>query len=236
MPSFRMLFLISPRIKDFSQKKKKKMVSRVVVLKFLCTLKSPAYSHLILLFQLITPPVLRLSSSPVKLDPWSWDPSSNILSPWGTPMGSQLWASGVMQCLRNSMSIGIIGGREGSCWNAVSAVGVLGGAQPLHCISHMLSGDAGTTSSQTTLSISRTKWTLDFFLPESRKNGIPYSECTHWSLPIPHDSPQTKFELVATRNYLHLHVQNSALSAEAGSQSIMSVISCKSFQYMWKFV
>lgn len=60
-----MLFLIPPRIKDFSQK----MLSRVVVLKFFCTLKSPGYSHLILLFQLIKPqpsdhPLVQLNWTP----------------------------------------------------------------------------------------------------------------------------------------------------------------------------
>lgn len=60
-----MLFLIPPRIKDLSQK----VLPRVVVLKFFYTLKSPGYSQLILLFQLIKPqpsdhPLVHLNWTP----------------------------------------------------------------------------------------------------------------------------------------------------------------------------
>lgn len=71
---------------------------------------------------------------------------------------------------------------------------------------------------QTTLNVSKIEWTLDFFLPESHKNNMPYSECTHRFLPTPQDSLQTKFGLVVTSNHLCLHVKNAAYSAEAGAQ------------------
>lgn len=94
----------------------------------------------------------------------------------------------------------------------------------MHCISNTLSGNAGTTSSQTRLRVSRIEWTLDFFLPESHKNDLSYPECIHWSLSMPHDSPKTKFELVATRNYLCLHVKNAAYSAETGAPKALCLL------------
>lgn len=102
MPCFRMLFLIPSRIKDFSQKNViQSSGSQVFLYIGITWLFSPNSS-----VPTYKAPALRSSFSPVKLDLGSRCPKE-------TPWKVKLWASGVVQLLRNIMNIRVIGGRWG---------------------------------------------------------------------------------------------------------------------------